>query len=264
MKKKTGFTLAEVLITLAIIGIIAALVLPALLNNFQFRAVGTRLSKFMSTVENNARAYVEVNGSLDPGYVAAQAAQGNQPAVAGSFNLDNYINDSFSMTDIAAGSFVLNNRRNMYQMPQGNRAAAGDPAGQLPAAFTNAITNTTVANGNNPAPVTLKDGTRANFFALNVSDQVWPQGLTLPDQGQIGRPALGIVYDPSANALPASVRRIFGFVVTELGYVFPAPTDGCTWTLFNARWQTTPAQFAADTACGAAGALGAVPVQNGN
>ena len=49
---KKAFTLAEVLITLGIIGVVAALSTPALVNNTQQAKIGPTLSKFVSTFEN--------------------------------------------------------------------------------------------------------------------------------------------------------------------------------------------------------------------
>ena len=43
--RKTAFTLAEVLITLGIIGVVAALTLPALINNYEKSVVETRMQK---------------------------------------------------------------------------------------------------------------------------------------------------------------------------------------------------------------------------
>lgn len=50
---KKGFTLAEVLITLGIIGIVAALTIPALISNYRKNVVVERLKKFY-TVMNQA------------------------------------------------------------------------------------------------------------------------------------------------------------------------------------------------------------------
>lgn len=47
---KIAFTLAEVLITLGIIGVVAALTLPSLINNYQKQVIETRLSKFYTTI----------------------------------------------------------------------------------------------------------------------------------------------------------------------------------------------------------------------
>ena len=48
MKKNFGFTLAEVLITLAIIGVVAAMTLPTLVNKYQDRVNETRYKKAVS------------------------------------------------------------------------------------------------------------------------------------------------------------------------------------------------------------------------
>lgn len=51
MNKKLGFTLAEVLITLGIIGVVAALTAPALIQNVGSAKVGPTLAKVKSTIE---------------------------------------------------------------------------------------------------------------------------------------------------------------------------------------------------------------------
>lgn len=47
-----GFTLAEVLITLGIIGVVAALTAPALVQNAGTAKIGPTLAKVVSTLEN--------------------------------------------------------------------------------------------------------------------------------------------------------------------------------------------------------------------
>src|SRR5574344_1431849 len=46
--KDKGFTLAEVLITLGIIGVVAALTIPTLIQNYQEKAIVTKLKQSMS------------------------------------------------------------------------------------------------------------------------------------------------------------------------------------------------------------------------
>lgn len=43
--RKRGFTLAEVLITLGIIGVVAAITIPALISNYQISVNKTKLKK---------------------------------------------------------------------------------------------------------------------------------------------------------------------------------------------------------------------------
>lgn len=57
---KRGFTLAEVLITLGIIGVIAAMTLPSLIQDHRNKVVATRLRKFYS-VSNQAIRRAEVD-----------------------------------------------------------------------------------------------------------------------------------------------------------------------------------------------------------
>ena len=48
LHKKKGFTLAEVLITIAIVGVVAAMTLPNLIQNYQKKVISTKLKKFQA------------------------------------------------------------------------------------------------------------------------------------------------------------------------------------------------------------------------
>ena len=61
---KKGFTLAEVLVTLGIIGVVAALTIPALNANVAAQKIGPALSKAVNTLENaNRRALIETEST---------------------------------------------------------------------------------------------------------------------------------------------------------------------------------------------------------
>lgn len=64
MKNKKGFTLAEVLITLGIIGVVAAIATPALNSSVQKSKIGPMLKKFVSTMEN-ANELILQDGDVD-------------------------------------------------------------------------------------------------------------------------------------------------------------------------------------------------------
>ena len=75
--KKNGFTLAEVLITLAIIGIVAVLTLPALNANTQEQQARTALKKMTNTFTqiaamNTATAGFDYSGIPEPSRAAAE------------------------------------------------------------------------------------------------------------------------------------------------------------------------------------------------
>ena len=60
--KKNGFTLAEVLITLAIIGVVATLTLPALMTNTQEQQAKTALKKGINTLTEAAQMHQAITG----------------------------------------------------------------------------------------------------------------------------------------------------------------------------------------------------------
>ena len=73
----TGFTLAEVLITLGIIGVVAALTIPSLVNNFQNEEYIVALKKNYSELTNAYKQIIYDSGSIS-----------NALGPAGTFNHD--------------------------------------------------------------------------------------------------------------------------------------------------------------------------------
>ena len=60
--RKVAFTLAEVLITLGIIGVVAAMTLPALIQNYKKQVVETRMKKFYSNINQAIQFSENDNG----------------------------------------------------------------------------------------------------------------------------------------------------------------------------------------------------------
>ena len=60
---KNGFTLAEVLITLTIIGVVAATTLPSLNSNVSNRALETQVKKLHNTLTNAVASYLTEQGA---------------------------------------------------------------------------------------------------------------------------------------------------------------------------------------------------------
>ena len=56
--RKVAFTLAEVLITLGIIGVVAAMTLPTLIQNHQKRSLEVATQKFYSTMSQAVKKYM--------------------------------------------------------------------------------------------------------------------------------------------------------------------------------------------------------------
>lgn len=74
-----GFTLAEVLITLGIIGVVAAMTLPSLVNNYKNKELKTRTKKTYSLIQQAIQKYQadsgtigDVNGLFDTSKTSAE------------------------------------------------------------------------------------------------------------------------------------------------------------------------------------------------
>ena len=63
--RQAAFTLAEVLITLGIIGVVAAMTLPSLIQNYQKKALATQTQKFYSTMSQAVKQYMADYGVDD-------------------------------------------------------------------------------------------------------------------------------------------------------------------------------------------------------
>jgi prepilin-type N-terminal cleavage/methylation domain-containing protein len=64
-KKKAAFTLAEVLITLGIIGVVAAMTIPNLISSYQKRVIETKLKEDYSIIQQVIRANTENDTDID-------------------------------------------------------------------------------------------------------------------------------------------------------------------------------------------------------
>ena len=84
--KKLGFTLAEILITLGIVGVVAALTAPALVQNAGSAQIGPKLAKAVSTFETANETYLTQMG-MDT-LASAGAFQGDS-----NDEYENYINN---------------------------------------------------------------------------------------------------------------------------------------------------------------------------
>ncbi|CDE43696.1 general secretion pathway protein G [Clostridium sp. CAG:768] len=69
-KRKSGFTLAEVLITLGIIGVVAALTIPTVLSKYREKVYLTQLKKMVSMVEKALERINVETGSICDTYTS--------------------------------------------------------------------------------------------------------------------------------------------------------------------------------------------------
>lgn len=236
MKKlNSGFTLAEVLITLGIIGVVAAIVLPAVMSNYQYKSVGVKLAKFVSTVEGSARAFAVNNDNFA---IVADRSEGAAEGAKIS-NVTDFINESFIFKTF-----------DPEEIPSQEEGKAGVKILSYP--VLNKLDNFSgtylVQSGDTSNPIAiLKDGTAIQVFLDN--EKYTSDHLEIVPVEKYGVPIFRINFDPKVQGLPATSHKNFNFTVTELGYVFPHEKDDCLWDLYNNGFNTTSKDFAAGKTC---------------
>ncbi len=65
MRYKNGFTMAEVLITIGIIGLVAAMTLPTVVNKYQERVTVTKVTKFYSIMNQAILQATTEHGNIN-------------------------------------------------------------------------------------------------------------------------------------------------------------------------------------------------------
>ena len=92
---KRAFTLAEVLITLGIIGVVAALTIPTLIANYQEKQTVSRLTKAYATISNAYQMAKVENGELSDWGFTANATNGTTNPETGEYEIaDTTVNNS--------------------------------------------------------------------------------------------------------------------------------------------------------------------------
>lgn len=114
MKTKLAFTLAEVLITLGIIGIVAEMTIPTVLQNFQDKAIATGLKKTYSTLNQAYTMAVQENGTPDNWGIIF----GNSPAMLNK--MSPYLRISKDCIDGSQGCWPTNTYYKYLAPAQGN------------------------------------------------------------------------------------------------------------------------------------------------
>lgn len=84
MKKRFGFTLAEVLITLSIIGVIAAMTVPTLMSSTSEQEYKTGLKKAISTINQAITMQYALEGTTMEDYYFSSKVTNDRSATGGS------------------------------------------------------------------------------------------------------------------------------------------------------------------------------------
>ncbi len=122
MKKRNAFTLAEVLITLGIIGIVAAMTLPTLIQKHRKQVVETRLKKFYTNI-NQAILQAEVKNGDKRYWDFSENCTDTHSQVCLEGFYNKYLKDNLKVLKTSYGSDDLG-RGNLYiYFPDGSGVA---------------------------------------------------------------------------------------------------------------------------------------------
>ena len=211
--KKFGFTLAEVLITLGIIGVVAALTAPALVTSSRNQANAARLSVIVSNLENAIQTMM-IQENADTIYATAFGEADNKTAMAG--HLGRYLNiHGLAADSVTLANFYSNTGGPFLLDSNGGRGAATNFNGLL--------------DNEDPAIILLKQGgtlfiTRSGGQA---SDENEAARLAAAEDGRslLSR-AFNIVIDINGATAPnIAGRDIFPFILGGNGRLYPCGGD---------------------------------------
>ncbi len=121
-RKVAAFTLAEALITLGIIGIIATLTMPALIQNYQRHVIEVRLKKFYSTFNQAILSAETQYGDKKNWYLDAAGVnldEDGKPIIESS-EIDKWFNQYLSSFIVITKKEVDNSGRVLYYLPDGS------------------------------------------------------------------------------------------------------------------------------------------------
>ncbi len=105
MTKRFGFTLAEVLITLGIIGVVAAMTMPTLLNSTQGAQYRTAYKKALSVLSQA----VVLNVALDDYDLSQASKTGTEGEDGTSASVYNLFNNRMNVAKVCSGACDSNN-----------------------------------------------------------------------------------------------------------------------------------------------------------
>ena len=120
---QSAFTLAEVLITLGIVGIIAAMTLPMLAENYQRRVVETRLKKFYTTFNQAILRAVDEHGPYDGWGYFVNSSSDQSDLIAANFDL--YLRKYLSVVLVREIHYTNGQKGYLYSLSDGSAFSLG-------------------------------------------------------------------------------------------------------------------------------------------
>lgn len=162
MEKKQGFTLAEVLITLVIIGIIASMTLPSLLGGTNKQEIKTGLQKAMSTLSQAITLHYALTG---------------EDFSSGGGNIDGFITTRLNIKD-KQGQVAVSQDGIIYNFAQAFGASTAD-ASKYVVVDVNGRKGPTASSNTSLTENTEMDSQVNNLAAIKDVFKIYTYGTTV-------------------------------------------------------------------------------------
>ena len=207
--KKHGFTLAEVLITLGIVGVVAALTAPALVLSSRNEANAAKLSVTVSNLEN-AFSSILVKENVDSLFNTNLAAQSSNRAgfagnIAGYMHINGFRTGTDNIARVYYGSVV----------PHGMSANGTDNG--------KSVRSSLASGGDRAHVIELKNGATV-FINVNTSrplSDANKQAIMNAGGGLFNQFADVFIDVNGVNSPNIVGRDIFGFYLGDNGILYP-------------------------------------------
>ena len=223
--RRSGFTLAEVLITLGIVGVISAMLLPSMINKSTNANNASKLSSIVATLDNAFGAAIIQENVPDITETAFYRADTNQ-GMAGE------------LAKYAAVSFVQDVHYMDYYAPvnelEDGSVTSNAKIGPFHFDGTTVTSGEAISDGsyNDFIPMNMKNGA-VIFIARNINSKLNMSRAINNAGGNLVRSAAYVVIDVNGRTMPNRTGRdIFWFMLGDDGVLYPY--GGRDVAIFNA------------------------------
>lgn len=218
--KKFGFTLAEVLITLGIVGVVAALTAPALVTSSRNQANAARLSVTVSNLENALTTMIMQENADTLFQTQAWANLNNRPAFAG--NIARYLHTN-GYKNLAEGA--SDNVTKYYEnatAPATLNATGGRNETESAWLLGLMARDPYLGTGTSHI-IELKNGATLFFAPCRNQNLTSAQRQAIINHGgALSNKAAAVFIDVNGTSAPNTVGRdIFYFYLGENGVLYP-------------------------------------------
>ena len=220
--KKSGFTLAEVLITLSIVGVVAALTAPALVMSSRNQANAARLSVVVSNLENAfTNAIAQEGASNIYGTRMWAAVKGVESAGEGPNANASTLGVNSTEAQLARFTGELGRYMNLNGFKKVRSNAYYTNGGPYVMTSTGGSGEETTLG--DTFPIELKNGAVMFFRAFsNGSNQNLTEAQIVELGGSMYSNAADVYIDVNGKSAPNAIGRdLFTFYISERGILYP-------------------------------------------